>query len=195
MRTLKGKFIRIIFIAMTILLLVSAQGFATTLVNIQPSVANQSVGSFFNVFVDISNVSDLYAFQFDINFDPTVLQAVDAIEGSFLPTGGGTFFIPGIIDNTAGSISYNADALLSSDPGVTGTGHLAVLSFEAFGQGTSPVSLSNVLLLDSSLSDISFTPNGGTVNISTSTVPEPATMLLLGFGLMGLARVQRKARS
>jgi hypothetical protein len=72
---------------------------------------------------------------------------------------------------------------------------LVVLSFAAFGQGTSPISLSNVLLLDSSLSDISFTSNDGSVNVSGNVVAEPGTMLLLSLGLVGLAGVRRKFKS
>ncbi len=187
MRTLKGKFICVIFAAMILLFLVSAKGFAATTVGIQPAISNQSLGSFFDVFVDIEDVIDLFAFQFDISFDPAVLHAVSTAEGSFLPTGGDTFFIPGIIDNTTGSISFTADSLLGPDPGVTGNGHLAVLSFEASGLGTSPISLSNWILLDSTLSDISFTSKNGSVN-----VPEPTTMLLLGLGLIGLIGVRRR---
>lgn len=194
MRTLKEKFSHIIFISMSIILLISGQGFASTVVSIQPSASNQTVGSFFNVFVDISDVSDLYSFQFDISFNPMVLQAVGLTEGSFLPTGGGTFFIPGAIDNAAGSISFTADSLLGPDPGVTGTGHLAVLSFEAFGEGISTISLSNLILLDSGLSDIPFTLSDGTVNVSKSTVPGPPSILLLIFGLMGLVGIRKKIK-
>ena len=193
MRALKEKF-KTIFVATARLLLFSSQGFASPTVSIQPSASNQTVGSFFDVFVDISDVSDLYAFQFDVSFNPMVLQAVGLTEGSFLPTGGGTFFIPGTIDNAAGSISFTADSLLGPDPGVTGTGHLAVLAFEAYGEGISTISLSNLILLDSGLSDIPFTLSDGTLNVSKSTVPAPPSVLLLVSGLMGLVGIRKKIK-
>jgi hypothetical protein len=167
---------------------------ADTTVSIQPPASTANVGSIFDVFVDISGVNDLYAFQFEASFDPKVIHAVGVNEGPFLPSGGGTFFVPGAMDNSVGSISLTGDSLLGPDAGVTGSGHLVALSFEAFGPGISQVSLSNMTLLNSSLSNISFTSNNGSVTVSGSTVPEPTTMLLLGFGLLWLVPLRKKLK-
>jgi adhesin HecA-like repeat protein len=53
-----------------------------------------------------------------------VLSATGITEGSFLPSGGSTFLIPGMIDNNAGIIAFNADTLLSAISGVSGSGTL-----------------------------------------------------------------------
>jgi hypothetical protein len=165
-----------------------------TVISIQPPVSNPTVGSFFDVIVDITGVNDLYAFQFDIAFNPAVISAVSVAEGSFLPGGGGSFFIPGTIDNTTGAITYTADSLISPSTGVSGDGTLADISFQALTGGTSLIELSNIFLLDPNFGYIPFELIGGTVSPVSSSIPEPTTMLLLGFGMVGLVGFRKKAR-
>ena len=147
--------------------------------------ANTTVGSTVNIPVDILGVADLYAFQFDLSYDPSVLEGTLITEGDFLPSGGPTFFIPGTIDNVAGAITFNADTLIGSTSGVSGTGTSLVVQFQLISPGTSPLTLSNVILLDSTLTDISFTTQSGQVS-TASAVPEPGTLFLLGMGISAI---------
>jgi hypothetical protein len=184
----RKKILHLALLSFVVIVFGAVPARADSVVSIQPSVSIPGVGETFDVLVEISSVSDLYAFQFDISFDPAILSAIDVTEGSFLPGGGFTFFIPGSIDNIGGSISFTADILLTAVSGVSGSGTLADLQFQALTVGTSPVNLSNVILLDSNLSDIPYNTSNGSV----SPVPEPSTMLLLGSGLIGLAGYGRK---
>jgi general secretion pathway protein D len=184
----RKKILHLALLSFVVIVFGAVPARADSVVSIQPSVSIPGVGETFDVLVEISSLSDLYAFQFDISFDPAILSAIDVTEGSFLPGGGFTFFIPGSIDNIGGSISFTADILLTAVSGVSGSGTLADLQFQALTVGTSPVNLSNVILLDSNLSDIPYNTSNGSV----SPVPEPSTMLLLGSGLIGLAGYGRK---
>ena len=47
-------------------------------------------GDTFTLNIHAENVSDLAGWQFDIAFDPAILEAVDATEGDFLKMDGGT---------------------------------------------------------------------------------------------------------
>jgi hypothetical protein len=73
---------------------------ATALLFIGLAAAAQGeviVGEPVSVDGSISNVTDLYALQFAVEFDPNVLAVMGVGEGAFLPSGGATFFLPGAI--------------------------------------------------------------------------------------------------
>ena len=97
----------------------------------------------FTLDIGAKDVFDLAGWQFDIVFDPTVLEALNVSEGDFLKTGGGTtFFQSGSIDNTSGKIT-GLNAARLSDRGVTGTGTLLQVRFKAKSGGETELSLQN----------------------------------------------------
>ena len=164
---------------------------AIPIVNIQPSSLPPGVGSIFEVSVGISSAVDLYAFQFDIAFDPAVLLAQSVGEGLFLPGGGSTFFLPGSIDKGAGNILFTMGSLVGLTGGVDGSGTLAILEFQLLAKGTSPITLSNVLLFDSTASAIPFSTTDGMI----SAVPEPTSLLPIGLPCLLLVGFVAKYRN
>jgi hypothetical protein len=144
------------------------------------------VGDAFALDVRVADVTDLYGFQFDLGFDPTIIRAVEVGEGNFLASGGGaTSFVPGDIDNTLGLVLFTGNTLLGPAGGVSGEGVLAHLKFQALAEGRSPLVFGNVVLIDSTLADIGNTPFSRTIDVAA--VPEPATALLASIGLAALA--------
>ena len=88
-------------------------------------------GDTFTLNIHAENVSDLAGWQFDIAFDPAVLEAIDVSEGDFFKTEGeSTFFQSGSIDNAAGKIAGLSAARLSTQ-GASGTGTLLQVRFKA----------------------------------------------------------------
>ena len=101
------------------------------------------VGETFTLDIRAENVFNLAGWQFDIAFDPAILEAVDVREGDFLETeGGATFFQSGRIDNATGKIIEVKSALLS-DRGVSGSGSLLQVRFKAKADGETEVTLGN----------------------------------------------------
>ena len=131
--------------------------------------------------VSASDVTDLYGYQFSLNFQPSLLQAVSVTEGGFLASGGTTFFDPGVINNGAGTVSFIFDTLIGPVPGVNGSGLLATINLRAVGAGLAQVSLSDVLAVNAS---------GATLTIAApalvTQVPEPGALGLLLAGAMAL---------
>jgi len=177
-----------------LVLFVSAAGLiGSPIISVEPSTPNPTVGENFTVNVLASDVTDLYAFQFDLGFDPSVLQVDSVSEGPFLAGGGSTFFIPGTIDNIGGSVSDNADSLLTAISGVNGSGTLVSFDFTALEPGLSSLTAFNLILLDSSLSGIDATVNNSSVTLPGSAVPEPrSTGLILCGGLLLLICLRRR---
>jgi hypothetical protein len=146
-------------------------------ISIQPSPSVVSEGESFSLRVSVDDITDLYAFQFDIGFKPGLLAVTAITEGSFLSSAGPTFFIPGTVDNPAGQVAFTADTLVGAIPGANGNGDLALLQFSALRSGTSAVSLSNTTLLNSALATIAATPSDGMVMIA-APIPEPGSASL-----------------
>ena len=103
------------------------------------------IGDTFTLDVRAENVVDLAGWQFDIAFDPAVLQAVDVSEGDFLKTdGGATFFQSGSIDNDAGKITGLIAGRIS-EGGVSGSGSVLQVRFKAKSEGETELALENFL--------------------------------------------------
>ncbi len=103
------------------------------------------VGDNFTFDIRAENVSDLAGWQFDIAFDPTVLEAIEVSEGDFLTTNGGSTFLQGgRIDNTAGTIT-GLNAALLSDSGASGSGSILQVKFKPKSEGETTLVLQNFL--------------------------------------------------
>ena len=98
-------------------------------------------GDTFTLNLRAENVFDLAGWQFDIAFDPSILEAINVSEGNFLKTDGGTtFFHGGSIDNASGKITGLNAARLSGG-GVSGTGLLLQVRFKAKAAGETELAL------------------------------------------------------
>ena len=104
------------------------------------------VGETFTLHINAEKVTKLAGWQFNLTFDPDVLEAVEVNEGDFLKKDGGTtFFQKGTIDNAAGEITGLSSALISKN-GITGTGALLAVDFSAKADGNSRLALHNFQL-------------------------------------------------
>ena len=99
-------------------------------------------GDTFTLDILAEDVLDMAGWQFDIAFDPAILEAISVSEGNFLKTGGTTFFQGGSIDNANGKIGGLSAARLSTQ-GVTGTGVILQVRFKAKSGGETELALQN----------------------------------------------------
>ncbi len=107
--------------------------------------SNSSIhtGDTFTLDIRAENIFDLAGWQFDIEFAPAALEAINVTEGDFLKADSGTtFFQGGSIDNAAGKITGLSAVRLSSS-GVSGTGTLLQVRFKAKSGGETELMLQN----------------------------------------------------
>ena len=96
----------------------------------------------FTLDIRAKDIYDMAAWQFDIAFDPTLLEAINVTEGDFLKMDSTTLFQSGIIDNVNGKIT-GLSAIRLSTRGVSGTGTLLQVTFKAKSGGETRLALQN----------------------------------------------------
>ncbi len=101
------------------------------------------IGDTFTLDIRALNAIELGGWQFDIVFNPALLEAVSVGEGEFLKTyGESTFLQKGRIDNGSGKITGLSAALLG-DRGVSGSGDILHVQFKAKSGGNTEIALRN----------------------------------------------------
>ncbi len=129
------------------------------------SEASIHSGDTFTLDIEAENIYDLAGWQFDIAFDPAVLEAIGVSEGNFLKSGGGTtFFRRGVIDNTTGKITKLSAAQLSGN-GVSGSGSLLSVTLRAKTDGQTQLKLENFQLAASTGASIDAGPHEAVITV------------------------------
>jgi uncharacterized membrane protein len=135
-----------------------AQG---TAVSVQPSVLKPAVGEKFRIAIHVENVTDLYAWQVDLHWNPNILSCTAVTLGPFGPQD-----IPAQLgpDNNEGWLLF-ACSLLGDKPGISGSGDILYVDFEVKAAGASPLALleNYTYLINSSLGTIPCTVESGVV--------------------------------
>lgn len=165
--------------------------FGAATLSFSPLTATTGGVSFVTLAVNVSGVADLYAYQYTVSYNTSVITLTSSTEGSFLSSLGTTFYDAGTRDNSAGTLSNSFNTLLGPVAGASGSGTLQTLTFVLGpASGVASLGFSNVLLLDSKGNDIAFAANP--LSLPINPVPEPGSYALMAAGLLGLAAWRRR---
>jgi len=133
-------------------------------VKLAASPAEVSVGGKFTIAVSIENAADAGAATFAVTFNPKALKLVSAQDGGFLGQGGQPSSLSPKIDNDNGTAAVSLTRPAGS-PGVSGSGILANLQFEAVGAGTATITFSQASVADVSQTPLPTSSSGTQVTI------------------------------
>ncbi len=108
-----------------------------------------NTGDTFTLDIYAEDATDLVEWQFDIAFDPLLLEAIEVSKGYFLESEDRvTFSQKGTIDNKSGIITGLSEAILNGNS-VSGTGMLLSVTFAVKAGGKTQLTLSNFRFGDS----------------------------------------------
>ena len=126
---------------------------------IYPETSEGNVGENFTIEVKVSNVTDLYGYEFHLRWNPTLLDCVEVNEGPFLKSGGSTFFTYKI-NSTGGCVVVDC-TLLGDVQGVSGNGILTTIEFYIKTTGECLLDLYDTILLNSAEQTIEHSTTDG----------------------------------
>lgn len=102
--------------------------------------SNLGPGSSFTINISVAGITDLYAWDFILYWDPDILSYTNVTEGPFLKSAGTTTFLPPEINQTSGSLHANC-TLEGIVPGASGNGIIANVTFLVEAKGETYLSL------------------------------------------------------
>lgn len=137
-----------LLISITVVLVAGSIAAASpaTVVAVDPKTTATEPGESFEINLTVSNVSDLYGWQFNLTFDPTILNAVNVTEGPFLKQAGDTWLLGPTINNIAGFVFCGDSLFPFPDEGATGSGVLASITFNVTAEGKSDLHFFEMIL-------------------------------------------------
>ncbi len=161
---------------------VTAEPAATT-VSVDPPTPSVSNCGILDVYIKVSDVSNLYAIDVRLSFDPNVIEIVDfdpasavvevepIIDPALQFTAG--FTVRNEVNNFTGTIWYAATQT-SPTPAANGTGNIARLRIRAKSTGTSAFNFTYIKLSNPNGVEITATSANGSISASSSVTPSLA---------------------
>ncbi len=203
----------ILFIALTVVLAVTAVPSVTAensnaILRPDPLSLGLKPGDQGSMVIRVDDAQNLYGLEFHMSFDPNIIQVVDADaskpgvqiqqQNDLLKN---SFVAVNKADNATGKIDY-AVTLLNPAPPVSGGGPVAIITFRAKGNGTSPLKVDKAIFATRKAEELKSVWQDGAIGVSPlgqapdvkqttgvpNTSPSPASQLpIFQIALLGAA--------
>ncbi len=135
---------------LTLLLIATLAGFtfrtgntasSNPLVSVDPKVSSGAASTTRTVNVTVANVTDLFSYDANLTYNPSILNCTGCVEGPFLGTAGATWWQEPVIDSYNGWIFFGNT--LWGAPFASGNGTLAIITFDVLVEGRTPLDFSD----------------------------------------------------
>jgi len=138
----------------------------STVVGTQPRPSTSPVGTTFDLNITITEVTNLYAWEFNMTFNATILRAENVVEGEFLQRAGTTWMPTPTIDNENGYVFAGCSLFPYPEYGADGNGQLAAITFSVQMKGKCSLDFTDTKLrswdpINMELVDITHTAQDG----------------------------------
>ncbi len=146
-----------------------------TRLRIEPADLVVGLNETFVIEVMVEEANNLAAFQFDLAYDPSILQVTEAALGGFLEsTGNSAVGVGPEVNNVEGKLTFGAISY-GNGPGPSGAGVLATITCVAHGEGNTALDLREVQILDTAAGAQRVTVEGGRVVVRGTAGPVATT--------------------
>jgi hypothetical protein len=166
------------------LLLGATTAYAFPIIDVVPSLTTVDIGESFSVDIRLQDAVDVAQVRVLFGFDPLFLQRTLQ---SVTPLPGSSFVFQAV-NPTTGEVLHDFCCNLFS-----GAGTIVTIIFLALTAGTTDVTiLQTSLIMRTAFGDVPVTPTIQNGTVIISAVPEPGSLLLAGWGLLGALGAGRK---
>ncbi len=155
-------------------------------VSIVPAQVNVNKGDDLTLSIEIDKAVDLYSYGFEINYDPSVISFVSAVESDFLKIDGASTSFNYALENAADGVLLIGNArLVTPAKGIDGSGKLFDLTFEVVGDSgkSSDIDFNGENFLTDSSGDIQAKFVNGGISVSSASSAEKVSDLQIAEGL------------
>lgn len=145
---------------------------ASTEIIIEDLAINPIEGDSFSTTVSITNANDVLSYGFDIIYDPLILAYTSATEDLFLNEGGtiSTSFLENLENGTQGKIVVAGSRLTVPPTGLSGSGDLFTLNFDAITTGSTTITFEPASFVSDTSGDITATFDDDLLTIDPQSV-------------------------
>jgi hypothetical protein len=128
------------------------------------------IGNTLMVHVNVSSVTDLFAYQVNVTWSPSMLNYTGVTYGDFLARTGSSYgtsrIEPTVFASNVTGFASIAETILGNVGGISGGGRLFTIHFKIIGYGSTSINLSGAgtlptTLLNSAGGTMAFTATGG----------------------------------